>query len=488
MNAINPNNSNNLTSGFGHSNDMNFVKSNENRLGDSNSLSSVELAQLPLNPMYTNGSTAETDVLKANYGIPADECWLFKPPKQHQTQGSVEPIRTWLRAIFDSPDSCFFHSRRNLLSRLEAIILAGGQTEAYQFGGSVPSLNLITSGYPPRPNTCRTEHSVYGSVVSNRLVTASSSDSISFPSQQTVTNPTMNSEHVNMNTFTRSHKPRISLPPQCSASKSVKNGSHNPNSYLSNSTGTNFTFKPPNKTGSCDELETTSANTNVQEIARRQEDTLKAEVAALAAAAAAAGKHGSQHSLASLCRNSPHGSYTNIASAPESPHSSTTKLNQPQQNHDHFYVKQSLSFSQEFEGQITNQQPTQDTHLVNHSSHSPTRKDVLSNIPAHASNVANIKQNPYKILPQKPLLTNIVPEMGDESRQSQKISVSTHPSLYPLAVNATGNVYMSSAEPRSHFGFRPLQQISTGPFNKTVNLGLRRTSDDQPLSSGNPNQ
>ncbi|VDP66342.1 unnamed protein product [Schistosoma mattheei] len=97
MNAINPNNSNNLTSGFGHSNDMNFVKSSENRLGDSNSLSSVELAQLPMNPMYTDGSTAETDVLKANYGIPADECWLFKPPKQHQTQGSVEPIRTWLQ-------------------------------------------------------------------------------------------------------------------------------------------------------------------------------------------------------------------------------------------------------------------------------------------------------------------------------------------------------------------------------------------------------
>ncbi|CAH8513120.1 unnamed protein product [Schistosoma rodhaini] len=487
MNAINSNNSNNLTSDFGHSNDMNFVKSSENCLGNSNSLSSVKLTQLPVNPMYTNGSTAENDVLKANSGIPADECWLFKPPKQHQAQGSIEPIRTWLRAIFDSPDSCFFHSRRNLLSRLEAIILAGGQTEAYQFGGSVPSLNLITSGYPPRPNTGRTEHPIYGSILSNRLVTASSSDSISFPSQQTGTNPTMNNEHVNMNTFTRSHKPRISLPPQCSTSKSVKNGSHNPNSYLSNSTGANFSFKPPNKTGSCDELETT-ANTNVQEIARRQEDTLKAEVAALAAAAAAAGKHGSQHSLASLCRNSPHGSYTNIASAPESPHSSTTKLNQPQQNCDHFYVKQSLSFSQEFEGQITNQQPTQDAHLFNYSSNSPTIKDVLSNIPPHTSNVANIKQNPYKILPQKPLLTNIVPEMGDETKQFQKISVSTHSSVYPLAVNATGNVYSSSAEPRSHFGFRPLQQTSTSSLNKTANLGLRRTSDDQLLSSGNPNQ
>ncbi|CAH8476771.1 unnamed protein product, partial [Schistosoma turkestanicum] len=468
MNAINPNSSNNLTSGFSHSNDMNFVKSRENCLGDSNSLSSVELAQLPTNLMCTNGSNAETDISKVNYGIPANECWLFKSPKQHQTQGSVEPVRTWLRAIFDSPDSCFFHSRRDLLSRLEAIILAGGQTEAYQFGGSVPSLNLITSGCPSRSNTGRREHSMYGSIVSSRLVTASSSDGISFPSQQTGTNTIISNEHINSNTFTRSHKPRISLPPLCSTS--MKSGSHDSNSYLSNSTGANFSFRSGSKTGSCDELETTSTNTNVQEIAKRQEDTLKAEVAALAAAA---GKHGSQHSLASLCRNSPHGSYTNIASAPESPHSSTTKLNQPQQN-DHFYTKQFLSFSQEFEEQFTNHQPTQDVHPSTYSSHSPTKKDSLSNISAYTSSA--IKQNPYSILPQKPSLANIVPEMGDESKQSQKFSFSTHAPVNSLAMNTVKNVYVPSAESRTHFGFRPLQQIPAGPSNKTVSLGLRGTS------------
>lgn len=470
MNAIN---SNNLVSGTNHSNDINFMRS-ENCLSDLNNLSPVDSCQLSTNPVHVNGSNTNIDISKANYEIPADECWLFKPPKKNQIHGSVEPIKAWLRAIFDSPDSCFFHSRRNLLSRLEAIILAGGQTESYQFGGSVPSLNLITSGYPPRPNTGRTEHSLHGSVVSNRLVTANSSDNLSFSTQYSGTSPTMSNELINMSTFTRSHKPRISLPPQSSASKSTRNGSHIPNSYLSNSTGANFSFKLPNKTGSCDELESASTNTNVQEIARRQEDTLKAEVAALAAAAA--GKHGSQHSLASLCKNSPHGSYTNIASAPESPHSSTTKLNQPQSNHDHLYSKQSLSLSQEFEGHVTNQQLTQDIHPSHYSSHSPTRKDSSLNMVTQTSTVATIKHDPYKILPQKPILTNIVPEFGEDLKQSYKFSVSTHASVNPLSMNTTGNAYIPSAEPRSHFGFRSSFQIA--PSTKTANLGFRRTPND----------
>ncbi|CAH8840430.1 unnamed protein product [Trichobilharzia szidati] len=481
MNAINSNNPKNITPSINYANNTSFSGNVENGLIKSENPSAAHSGQPSTN---TNKSNQDGDDSKASCVIPADECWLYKPPKQFQTQGPIEPISKWLRSVFDSPDSCFYHSRRNLLSRLEAIILAGGQTEAYQFGGSVPSLNLIPPGYSSLTNRGRAEQSSYESDVSTRMITASSSDSLSFPNQAIGANTAINSDRINVGTFTRSHKPRISLPPQCSTSKSTRNGPHN--AYLSNSTGTNFTFKPPNKTGSFDELEMTSTNTNVQEIAKRQEDTLKAEVAALAAAAAAAGKHGSQHSLSSLCRNSPHGSYTNIASAPESPHSSTTKLNQPQSSSQNFYAKQSLSFSQEFEAQAPNQKSIQNFQPSHFSSNSPTRKDSLTNLTVHPSSVANIKQNPYKILPQKPILANIVPELGNDSRQSQKVSgVSMYSNVNPPTVPTTMNLYNPVTETRSHFGFRSSQKSSAIPPGKSLNLDSRRTSDDYYLPTGN---
>ncbi|CAH8497530.1 unnamed protein product [Heterobilharzia americana] len=486
MNMINSNNSDNLTAGNRNSTNMIFTKTDGNGLIDSENLSITQSDQVSESPIYTNYSNQDIKTSKASCEIPADECWLFKPPKLHQTQGSVEPINKWLRAIFDSPDSRFYHSRRNLLSRLEAIILAGGQTEAYHFGGSVPSLHLINSGYPPVSHRGGAELSAYGSSISNRMVTASSSDSLSFPNQPLSENTTINNELINVGTFTRSHKPRISLPPQCSTSKSMRNGPHNSNSYLSNSTGANFSFKSPNKTGSCDELEITSTNTNVQEIARRQEDALKAEVAALAAAAA--GRHGSQHSLASLCRNSPHGSYTNIASAPESPHSSSTKLNQPHSNYENFYAKQSLSVSQEFEGHVTNpsQQLTQNVQPSCFSSDTPPRKDSLLNLTTHASSVSNIKQNPYKILPQKPMLANIVSASGDDSKYSKKISgISSYPPVNSFSIPAVTNVHNPVVEARTHFGFRSSRKITTIPSAISSNPGLLRTSEDQLLPPGN---
>ncbi|TNN07418.1 hypothetical protein EWB00_007761 [Schistosoma japonicum] len=89
MNAIN---SNNLVSGTNHSNDINFMRS-ENCLSDLNNLSPVDSCQLSTNPVHVNGSNTNIDISKANYEIPADECWLFKPPKKNQIHGSVEPIK-----------------------------------------------------------------------------------------------------------------------------------------------------------------------------------------------------------------------------------------------------------------------------------------------------------------------------------------------------------------------------------------------------------
>lgn len=255
--------------------------------------------------------------------LPVDECWLYTLPRQ--LKDPVFPITQWLREVFESPSSMFLHSRRNLLTRLEAILASGGPIAAYRFGGSVPSLNSHQSCYSSFRQTSRfgTPASIHD-VGSHRgtfaIPSAGSSDSLSLITQ----NGNPDSKAL---AFSHTHQPKHSLPPQRSGSQRLAAVPSDSTSYLSHSLGLHhgtFPSGSAGKVGSCDALETIKAN--VQEIARIQEDNLKADVAALAAAAA--GRHGSQHSLSSHGHGTPCESFSKLSSAPESPHSSDLHLPQ----------------------------------------------------------------------------------------------------------------------------------------------------------------
>ncbi|CAH8516511.1 unnamed protein product [Heterobilharzia americana] len=86
MNMINSNNSDNLTAGNRNSTNMIFTKTDGNGLIDSENLSITQSDQVSESPIYTNYSNQDIKTSKASCEIPADECWLFKPPKLHQTQ------------------------------------------------------------------------------------------------------------------------------------------------------------------------------------------------------------------------------------------------------------------------------------------------------------------------------------------------------------------------------------------------------------------
>lgn len=264
-----------------------------------------------------------TPVTNGNPCLPVDECWLYVPPIQ--PRDAVVPITQWLREVFESPSSIFSHTRRNLLTRLEAILASGGPIAAYRFGGSVPSLN----SHQTRHSSFR-QTSPFG-MPANVLGVGFRRGTFAIPSVGSSDSLSMITQNGNPDStslsFSHVHQPQYSLPPQRSGSQRIATTSSGSASYLSQSLGFpqgTFFSGSAAKVGSCDALETTKAN--IQEIARIQEDNLKADVAALAAAAA--GRHGSQHSLGSHGYGTPRGSFSKLSSAPESPHSSDPHLPQ----------------------------------------------------------------------------------------------------------------------------------------------------------------
>lgn len=344
-------------------------------------------------------STSRNDIKKSTCVL-SDETWLYKPSTNTSTADCAESVHFWLRGIFDSPDSCFFHSRRNLLSRLEAIILNGSHTNLCMnaFSGSVPSLNQFVL-----PNLSVDNGQNGMNFISSNDLFSKSGSAKNLNASQTGFMTSM------MGTL---KQPKPSLPPQQGQTNrsKVENLSNN---LLSNSLGA----KPVVKSGSCDEFKTTqSISTNVQEIARIQEDKLKAQVAALAAAAA--GRHGSQNSLN---RTSPTSSYTNIASAPESPRSSVTKL---------------LNEDRDGGSVIITNYPNVNTSLTEYD---------------NSGSFLRSRQNSYTLLPQKPVLPCFYP---DASANSANVVLN--------------NKFGSDGLSCSQFGFRPLRKNSDPPSSKPM--------------------
>lgn len=367
--------------------------------------------------------------------LPEDECWLFKPSKISRISDTFLPIDNWLRGVFDSPDSCFFHARRNLLCRLEGILLRGGQTEAYKLGGSISSLEFLSSNTSDPPKRDKLHFSVRQTETihsSNRLPSSISSESVS--SQRV---GTCQSNYNNVGTFTRSKKSCQSLSSQQNLFKRSTTDSHQ-----SLTTG-HFTSQSSYRGGSFDDLERTAANTDVQEIARIQEDNLKAEVAALAAAAA--GRHGSQHSITSLCRNSPDGSCSNAASAPESPYSSNTRLS----------YTQNTALQRSTESIHLLHEPRNSIAPIGNSQFGFRSSKANQQLPVDSDAFhIHLRQNPYKILPQKPA----IPITDIEVSKTFNQDIRTH-----LPDPQAG----SQCELRNHFGFRLSRKLSNPSMGKS---------------------
>ncbi|CAL8098995.1 unnamed protein product [Calicophoron daubneyi] len=252
--------------------------------------------------------------------IPIEECWLYKPPRRTTNNAPIQSVKKWIRDVFDAPDSPFRQTRRDLLIRLEAILASGGPIAAYKFGGSVPTLNFLPSGHYVEQAQHVTENlpEFNGRV---GFPSVGSSDSLSTNLQ-----PLERTHSLRFDSMGQMKRPKYSLPPQKSTAQRLSNGPSGSTSYLSQSLGVQSmqTLTQMAKSGSFDELERTASKGDVQEIARLQEDTLKADVAAIVAAAA--GRRGSQNSLASLGHRTPDGSLSHLPSAPESPHSSNPQL------------------------------------------------------------------------------------------------------------------------------------------------------------------
>ncbi|THD18041.1 hypothetical protein D915_011087 [Fasciola hepatica] len=402
--------------------------------------------------------------------LPADECWLYKCPKRSTTTvQTIEPIQNWLRATFDAPESMFYSSRRNLLTRLEVILASGGPIDAYRFGGSVPSLNQIPAGKAFDSMQRAKIPPPYPSVISSnrRIVSAGSSDSLSTANQS-----------FSIGTYGKLVKAKYSLPPQLSSSSCAQR----PDSMTNLSTGTQnlsqslggqisgLFSSSPARAGSLDELEPSASRTNIQEIARIQEDNLKADVAAMAAAAAASGRHGSHHSLASLGRRSPDGSYSRVPSASESPHSSNPQLagpntNQPVASHVH---RPTIDLSS----------TTFANYMIPEAMKSPTTNigippiphSVLPHVPRLPQNVTAENRsthssgiNPsghgirqaYSALPQKPTIPTNYHQLQSDVPNS---------GIVPIQTVCVPPPTLSSGEPRNQFGFRSMRRIPSPQY------------------------
>lgn len=208
--------------------------------------------------------------------IPEEECWLFKPAKSSKQPSflSNTSCLQWAREIFDSPTSEFYHHRRDLIHRLEAILTTQPAKRLGYIGGSVPSLNMTAnSAVTPAPLS--------------RFRGGGSGQNFAPGSTAT---------------FTRPKRQTSEILPQHTRQGSSPSGNRSPGRTVKNS-------------GSTDDLHNVA---DLQTIARKQEDDLKAEVAAISAQQHATRLGSSQQSLNSANAESPYSSQTrlNISSSP----------------------------------------------------------------------------------------------------------------------------------------------------------------------------
>ncbi|KAL3307739.1 hypothetical protein Ciccas_013741 [Cichlidogyrus casuarinus] len=89
-----------------------------------------------LRVMEQSSSSSRNDLSQ----IPEQEYWITKPRK---TENPIEntPINSWLREVFDSPDSPLFIHRDNLVALIDSLATKG-QKSALHYSESSPSLAL----------------------------------------------------------------------------------------------------------------------------------------------------------------------------------------------------------------------------------------------------------------------------------------------------------------------------------------------------------
>ncbi|EUB64497.1 hypothetical protein ECG_00504 [Echinococcus granulosus] len=225
-------------------------------------------------------SEADTSALlhlqnKQMEDIPEEECWLFKPSKV--TGPTASPSNNscflWAREVFDSPSSEFYHRRRDLLNRLEFILATEPAKRLPYLGGSVPALNTNLPTVAPTP------------LAKSRAIGGGSGQNFGPGSSAT---------------FIRPKRHASEMVPQHSHQRSSPVGNRSPVPFKTSS-------------GSTDDLQNVA---DLQSMARKQEDELKAEVAAISAHQQASRMGSSQQSLNSANR-----------SGQESPYNSQSRLN-----------------------------------------------------------------------------------------------------------------------------------------------------------------
>ncbi|VDM35244.1 unnamed protein product [Hydatigera taeniaeformis] len=226
-------------------------------------------------PAATGANASSRCQNKPMEDIPEEECWLFKPSKV--TGSSLflpnNSSLLWAREVFDSPSSEFYHRRRDLLNRLEFILATEPAKRLPNLGGSVPALNTTPTTVAPTP------------LAKSRAVGGGSGQNFGPGSSAT---------------FVRPKRHASEMLPQHSHQRSSPAGSHSPVHFKTSS-------------GSTDDLQNVA---DLQSMARKQEDELKAEVAAISAHQQASRMGGSQQSLNSANR-----------SGQESPYNSQSRLN-----------------------------------------------------------------------------------------------------------------------------------------------------------------
>uniref|UniRef100_A0A5K3EN39 SLAIN motif-containing protein 2 n=1 Tax=Mesocestoides corti TaxID=53468 RepID=A0A5K3EN39_MESCO len=239
--------------------------------GDEISASCGKLASISASlPSRTKTSLHSANTLDE---IPEEECWLFKP---HELTGSPSFLSNtsclqWAREVFDSPSSEFYHHRCDLLYRLEVILTTEPAKRLPNLGGSVPALNMASNISQP-------------SLSKTRLIGGGSEQNFGPGSTAT---------------FVRPKRHASEMLPQHARQRSSPGGTNSP--------------VPVKPSGSTDDLQNVA---DLQTIARKQEDELKAEVAAISAYQHASRMGSSQQSLNSANR-----------SGPESPYASQSRLN-----------------------------------------------------------------------------------------------------------------------------------------------------------------
>lgn len=216
---------------------------------------------------------------KAAESIPEEDCWLFKPSKTSVPFLSNASCLIWAREVFDSPSSQFYQRRRDLLNRLELILATEPFKRFPNLGGSVPSL--------------------ISNVVTNNSSTISKSRGFGGSSNQNF-GPGSNATFVRP----RRHASDV-IPPQQQQKQLPQ-----PATQHSRQRSSPIPFKLGTSPGSTDDLQNVA---DLRSMARKQEDELKAEVAAISAHQYASRSGGSQQSL--------------NRSGPESPYNSQPRLN-----------------------------------------------------------------------------------------------------------------------------------------------------------------